>query len=180
MQVGHRIGDRKHVIEREMNAETGQISENVELENLEEEDTDEFQREWEQRTKCFTRNRHSQPTSQHQLSLQNSSYLHHQPYRSQYAPLAIEQTATRPTTATSMNATSSNANSSSSNRSNNYSSGRSVGRPTETARMTIKPNVSRQSDNDMDHQAASLKRKPSSSSSLNNMHNDRRYRSTRF
>ncbi|CAF0743402.1 unnamed protein product [Didymodactylos carnosus] len=50
MQVGRRIGDRKHVIERELNAETGQISENVELENLDEEETEDFKNEWKQRS----------------------------------------------------------------------------------------------------------------------------------
>jgi hypothetical protein len=38
------------VIEREMNVETGQISENVELENLDEEETDNFKNEWRQRS----------------------------------------------------------------------------------------------------------------------------------
>ncbi|CAF0772527.1 unnamed protein product [Didymodactylos carnosus] len=50
MHVGRRIGDRKHVIERELNAETGQISENVELENLDEEETEGFKNEWRQRS----------------------------------------------------------------------------------------------------------------------------------
>ena len=50
IQIGHRIGDRKHVVEREMNVSTGQISENVELENLDEEETDSFKREWRQRS----------------------------------------------------------------------------------------------------------------------------------
>ncbi|CAF3449403.1 unnamed protein product [Rotaria socialis] len=50
VHIGHRIGDRKHVVEREMNTTTGQISENVELENLDEDETDDFKTEWRQRS----------------------------------------------------------------------------------------------------------------------------------
>lgn len=50
VQIGHRIGDRKHVIEREMNTQTGQVSENIELENLDETETDQFKREWREKS----------------------------------------------------------------------------------------------------------------------------------
>ncbi|CAM4755919.1 unnamed protein product [Rotaria magnacalcarata] len=50
VHIGRRIGDRKHVVEREMNTTTGQISENVELENLDEDEADNFKTEWRQRS----------------------------------------------------------------------------------------------------------------------------------
>ena len=97
VHIGHRIGDRKHVVERELNAATGQISENVELENLEEEQTDEFKREWRARSaradlvrrphhphhQPITSSRHYQPTfSSHppQLAIEHgaASNRHHQ------------------------------------------------------------------------------------------------------
>ena len=61
MQIGHRIGDRKHVIEREMNVQTGQISENIELENLDEAETDDFKKEWRQRSARTGLVRHPPP-----------------------------------------------------------------------------------------------------------------------
>lgn len=91
VQIGHRIGDRKHVIEREMNVETGQISENVELENLDEDETDEFKREWRERSARagISRHQHSSINNQHrQLTSQRS----HHP-SSHQTPLAIEHSS---------------------------------------------------------------------------------------
>ncbi|CAF1137531.1 unnamed protein product [Adineta ricciae] len=86
VQIGHRIGDRKHVIEREMNVETGQISENVELENLDEEQTDEFKREWRQRSVRAGIPRHSHHPYHHQIT----SNRHHPASGSHQPQLALE------------------------------------------------------------------------------------------
>lgn len=93
-----------------MNVETGQISENVELENLDEEETDQFKQEWRARSaragiprypphsfnhhhhhhhhQALPSNRPYQPTQQPQLALEHrpssGSNRHHQ--RSAKAP----------------------------------------------------------------------------------------------
>jgi hypothetical protein len=98
VQIGHRIGARKHVIEREMNANTGQISENVELENLDEEETDDFKKEWRQRSAHagLARRPHhsyhhhhqidsSQPSSRSQLAIEHTS-SNRQPQKSSKHP----------------------------------------------------------------------------------------------
>jgi hypothetical protein len=85
VQIGHRIGDRKHVIEREMNVETGQISENVELENLDETETDDFKNEWRQRSTRAGLHRHSY----HPYHRQINSNRSHRPQ------LAIEHASSR-------------------------------------------------------------------------------------
>ncbi|CAF0754115.1 unnamed protein product [Adineta steineri] len=91
VQIGHRIGDRKHVIEREMNVETGQISENVELENLDENETDGFKQEWRQRSTHAGIPRHPHhPYFNHHHQI-TSNRLHHPSSGSQPAQLAIEQ-----------------------------------------------------------------------------------------
>jgi len=97
VQIGHRIGDRQHVVEREMNVQTGQISENVELENLDENETDDFKKEWRQRSAHhaglirhsyhpYHQNHLYQPSSRSQLAIehgssnrqrQKSSKIHH-------------------------------------------------------------------------------------------------------
>ena len=82
MQIGHRIGDRKHVIEREMNVQTGQISENVELENLDEDETDQFKHEWRERSARSGISRHPHHSfSHHQQALPSNRVYHptHQP-----------------------------------------------------------------------------------------------------
>ena len=90
--MGHRIGDRKHVIEREMNTATGQISENVELENLDEEQTDEFRREWHQRSAHAGINHHYHPHHPyHPQIVSNRFYTPSS--RTPSAPLAIEHSA---------------------------------------------------------------------------------------
>ncbi|UJR23626.1 hypothetical protein I4U23_026612 [Adineta vaga] len=88
VQIGHRIGDRKHVIEREMNVETGQISENVELENLDEEETDSFKKEWRQRSNQSSGFRHSHHPYHLKPPHQLTSHRLHQP--SAAPQLAIE------------------------------------------------------------------------------------------
>lgn len=71
-----------------MNVETGQISENIELENLDEEETDSFKREWRERS-----NRTGLQRRAHRhFPLAVTSDRHHRPARTEpaRAPLAIE------------------------------------------------------------------------------------------
>ncbi|UJR25285.1 hypothetical protein I4U23_006637 [Adineta vaga] len=89
VQIGHRIGERKHMIEREMNAETGQISENVELENLDEEETDSFKQEWRERSARAGLSRHSHHPYRHQIP-SNRHHYHHPTSGSHRPQLAIE------------------------------------------------------------------------------------------
>lgn len=51
MAIGHHIGERSHVVERERNYRTGDEEERQEFVNLEETEADEFNREFEQRTR---------------------------------------------------------------------------------------------------------------------------------
>jgi len=104
VQIGHRIGDRKHVVEREMNATTGQISENVELENLDEDETEKFHQEWRQRSNPLNSHLHFQHHHQHHHPQLHR--LQHHPHRSAHrsnesqnaaAPLAIEHKSNRST-----------------------------------------------------------------------------------
>ncbi len=67
-----------------MNVETGQISENVELENLDEDETDDFKKEWRQRSTQAGLVRHSHHPYHHQI---NSNHFYQPSSRSQ---LAIE------------------------------------------------------------------------------------------
>jgi hypothetical protein len=67
-----------------MNVETGQISENVELENLDENETENFKKEWRQRSAHSDLLHHSHHPYHHQI---NSNRLYHPSSRSQ---LAIE------------------------------------------------------------------------------------------
>jgi len=87
--MGHRIGDRKHVVEREMNVETGQISENIELENLDEEETDSFKKEWRERSgRAGISRRPHHSYNHHQLP---SNRLYHPSSGGSHQPqLAIE------------------------------------------------------------------------------------------
>ncbi|CAF1474190.1 unnamed protein product, partial [Adineta ricciae] len=91
VQIGHRIGDRKHVIEREMNVGTGQISENVELENLDEDETDNFKKEWRQKSAQAGFFRHSHHPYHSNAAHQITSHRLHQPSVS--SQLAIEHGA---------------------------------------------------------------------------------------
>lgn len=72
-----------------MNVETGQISENVELENLDEEETDSFKREWRERSTRAGIARHPHHSfNHHQLT---SNRLYHPSSRGSHQPqLAIE------------------------------------------------------------------------------------------
>ena len=96
VQIGHRIGDRKHVIEREMNVETGQISENVELENLDEEETDDFKREWRERSSRagLSRHPHTSFNTNHHRHPQLTSHRSYHPSSQPTQQLALEHSST--------------------------------------------------------------------------------------
>lgn len=53
MAIGHHIGERAHVIEREKNYHTGHEEERQDFINLEEEEADEFNREFTQRSRSL-------------------------------------------------------------------------------------------------------------------------------
>lgn len=74
-----------------MNVGTGQISENVELENLDENETDDFNKEWRERSARAGLSRHPHhPYRQHQLP---SHRLYHPSPRSSQPQLAIEHSS---------------------------------------------------------------------------------------
>lgn len=53
MAIGHHIGERAHVIEREKNYHTGHEEERQDFINLEEEEADDFNREFAQRSRSL-------------------------------------------------------------------------------------------------------------------------------
>lgn len=57
VEVGHRIGDRAHVISRSRNVRTGDAEENQEFENLDEEEAESFHNEVRNRTAPYSRRR---------------------------------------------------------------------------------------------------------------------------
>ncbi|KAL3273450.1 hypothetical protein HHI36_014894 [Cryptolaemus montrouzieri] len=69
MAIGHHIGDRAHIIEKEQNMHTGDREEREELINLDDDEKEEFNTEWETKTRGIrsdahritgvSRNRHS-------------------------------------------------------------------------------------------------------------------------
>ncbi|XP_066258885.1 myeloid leukemia factor isoform X2 [Euwallacea similis] len=54
MAIGHHIGDRAHIIEKEQNMHTGDQEERQDFINLNEDDADEFNKEWESKTRCVS------------------------------------------------------------------------------------------------------------------------------
>lgn len=54
MAIGHHIGERSHVVERERNYRTGEEEERQDFINLDEDDADEFNREYAQRSRSLT------------------------------------------------------------------------------------------------------------------------------
>lgn len=50
MSIGHHIGERAHIVEREQNVHSGDQEERQDFINIEEEDADEFNKEWEIKT----------------------------------------------------------------------------------------------------------------------------------
>lgn len=53
MAIGHHIGDRAHVIERQKNCYTGDEEEKIDYINLDEEEADDFDREYKQKTHMY-------------------------------------------------------------------------------------------------------------------------------
>lgn len=53
MAIGHHIGERSHVIEREKNVRTGEEAERQDFVNLEEEEAEDFDREFVQRSRSM-------------------------------------------------------------------------------------------------------------------------------
>lgn len=51
MAIGHHIGERAHILERQQNMRSGEQEEHQEFINLEEEEAETFNKEWESRTK---------------------------------------------------------------------------------------------------------------------------------
>lgn len=71
MAIGHHIGERAHIIEREQNYHSGDQEERQDFINLDEDEAENFNREWETKTRShvdipriagapsLSRNRHS-------------------------------------------------------------------------------------------------------------------------
>ncbi|CAF3093617.1 unnamed protein product [Rotaria socialis] len=170
VHIGHRIGDRKHVVEREMNVETGQISENVELENLDEDETDSFKREWRQRSALagLVRRPHH-PYHHRQLAPNRLHYPSSGPVQPQ---LAIEQS-------TANGSASHRHNQKSSKYINNNSTQRSQLHRSDTIDLTDDtPKIEEIEQSPLPH-VLPVKRKASSSSS-NNDDVQRKHRQNRF
>lgn len=51
MAIGHHIGERAHIMEKEQNMHSGALEEHQEYINLDEEEADEFNQEWQQKTR---------------------------------------------------------------------------------------------------------------------------------
>lgn len=51
MAIGHHIGEKAHVVEKEQNLHTGEREEREDFINLDEDETDEFERSFEQRSR---------------------------------------------------------------------------------------------------------------------------------
>nr|XP_026694875.1 myeloid leukemia factor 2 [Ciona intestinalis] len=79
MAIGHHIGERGHIIEKTHNSKTGDKEECQEFINLEEDEAEEFDQDWQQRS------RSSAPHYRSHLSIGR-----HQPYNSHHRPAAIE------------------------------------------------------------------------------------------
>jgi myeloid leukemia factor 1 len=54
MAIGHHIGERGHVIEKEQNLHTGEREEREDFINLDESDTEEFERDFQQKSRQLT------------------------------------------------------------------------------------------------------------------------------
>ncbi|GIY31816.1 myeloid leukemia factor 1 [Caerostris darwini] len=57
MAIGHHLNERGHVIEKKKNRYTGEEEENEELINLEDDDAEQFNREWHHKARAFTQPR---------------------------------------------------------------------------------------------------------------------------
>lgn len=50
MAIGHHIGERGHIVEKEQNLHTGEREEREDFINLDESDTEEFERDFQQKS----------------------------------------------------------------------------------------------------------------------------------
>ncbi|XP_058789023.1 myeloid leukemia factor isoform X2 [Phymastichus coffea] len=101
MAIGHHIGDRAHILEREQNMRSGEQEERQEFINLEEEEAEAFNREWQSRTKRSAG------------AIAGSSHRARNPYnRSQQEnkPLALPSTVQRSAENSCSNSTSTDSN----------------------------------------------------------------------
>ncbi|XP_065219840.1 myeloid leukemia factor isoform X2 [Planococcus citri] len=73
LSIGHHIGERAHIKEKEQNVYSGQLEENEEYVNLDEEEADQFNREWQ------TKTQHFRPRSSHQAIGYHRSSNHTNP-----------------------------------------------------------------------------------------------------
>ncbi|XP_001602461.2 myeloid leukemia factor 2 isoform X1 [Nasonia vitripennis] len=117
MAIGHHIGERAHIIEREQNYQSGDQEERQEFINLEEEEAETFNREWETKTKRTMNaiggssyrqqpNPYSRSQQEHrQLALPSTapapSSDSRQPSRTQSRPIAKARRAIRTENSTS-------------------------------------------------------------------------------
>lgn len=60
MAIGHHIGERARILEKEQNVHTGQREEREELINLDESDTEDFERDFQQKALQHYQNRRHQ------------------------------------------------------------------------------------------------------------------------
>lgn len=51
MAIGHHLGERAHVVEKEQNLHTGEREEREDFINLDESDTEEFERDFQQKSR---------------------------------------------------------------------------------------------------------------------------------
>jgi hypothetical protein len=154
-----------------MNVGTGQISENVELENLDEDETDDFKKEWRQRSANAGLHRRSHHHYHHQLG---SNRHYHPSSRSQQQPqLAIEQG--------SSTGLSNRQHQKSSSKHMNNTSQRSQVRHSDTIDLTEDTPIVEVEEIEQlpSPQSLSVKRKASSSSS-SNVDIQRKHRQNRF
>ncbi|XP_050298263.1 myeloid leukemia factor isoform X2 [Anthonomus grandis grandis] len=54
MAIGHHIGERAHIIEKEQNMHTGNREEREDFINLDEDEAEDFNKEWETKTRCVS------------------------------------------------------------------------------------------------------------------------------
>ncbi|XP_015113297.1 myeloid leukemia factor isoform X3 [Diachasma alloeum] len=98
MAIGHHIGERAHVIEKQKNLNNGDEEEHHEFVNLDEEEADKFNREWEQRARGSRGHRsdralehgshHRKRSEPRRLALTDGTSSSHQSSRSRWAPSA--------------------------------------------------------------------------------------------
>uniref|UniRef100_A0A0V0G584 Putative myeloid leukemia factor-like protein n=1 Tax=Triatoma dimidiata TaxID=72491 RepID=A0A0V0G584_TRIDM len=92
MSIGRHVYDRGHVIEREQNVYSGEREENEEFINLEEDEADQFNKEWESKARQMMPGRNSQAA----IGYGNSSGSHRRRHHGSGQQLALPSTASHP------------------------------------------------------------------------------------